>query len=564
MVNKDAKNNEISIADLVGLFLSKLWIIIFAAVIGGVVAFSYSKFVLPLKYSSHISMYVQSYTGISENANNYNNISNSKQLVNTYMEVLKDDAVMNAVGDELKESFDEALLADNFGMKDGKISTSSLRNSLSISTVTDTSALNVSATTKNAELSAAVCNALAKVAPSYLEEAVGVGQINTIDTAKVYNTPVAPNMKKNTAVGAAALMMLAMLVIFLIDFFDNTIKDSNVLSEKYKKAIIGEIQMFDQDKKKKDDKEDDHVKLTDKDVPFAVVESYKSIRTNISFALSTMDKKIFIVSSTNPAEGKSTTSANIAIALAQGGNKVLLIDADMRKSVLHKIFGLKNKKGLSSAISKMADLDSCITKDVMENLDVLTSGPVPPNPSELLASDSMTSILETLRDRYTTIVIDTPPVNVVTDAMELAKNVSGIIMVVRYGITTIDDVEESMNKVNFSQLNVLGFIMNGVKVGGGKYYSKYRKYGKYGKYGKYSKYGKYGKGYSYGYGYYGEKPQLDDNSGSAESTDKAEHEKEAPKSETVKKEAPKTEKNASQKNDSISNKKNGKNKKGGK
>ena len=564
-MNKDAKNNEVSIADLVSLFLSKLWIIIFAAVIGGVVAFSYSKFVLPLEYSSHISMYVQSYTGISENANNYNNISNSKQLVNTYMEVLKDDAVMNAVGDELIESFDEAVIAESFGMNNGKISTSSLRNSLNISTVTDTSALNVSATTKNAELSAAVCNALAKVAPSYLKEAVGVGQINTIDTAKVYNTPVAPNMKKNTAIGAAALMMLAMLVIFLIDFFDNTIKDSNVLSDKYKKAIIGEIQMFDQDKKKKDDKEEEHVKLTDKDVPFAVVESYKSIRTNVSFALSTMDNKMFMVSSTNPGEGKSTTSANIAIALAQGGNKVLLIDADMRKSVQHKIFALKNKKGLSSAISKMADLDECITKDVMENLDVLTAGPVPPNPSELLASDSMTSILETLRDRYTTIVIDTPPVNVVTDAMELAKNVSGIVMVVRYGITTNDDVEESMNKINFSQLNVLGFIMNGVKTGGGKYYSKYRKYGKYGKYGKYSKYGKYGKGYSYGYGYYGEKPQLDDNIGSAESTDKAEPEKkEAPKSETVKKEAPKTEKNASQKNDSSSNKKNGKNKKGGK
>jgi capsular exopolysaccharide synthesis family protein len=97
-----------------------------------------------------------------------------------------------------------------------------------------------------------------------------------------------------------------------------------------------------------------------------------------------MDKKVFLVSSTNPGEGKSTTSANIAIALAQGGNKVLLIDGDMRKSVQHKIFGLKNKKGLSSAISKMADLDECITKDVMENLDVLTSGPVPPNPSNSL------------------------------------------------------------------------------------------------------------------------------------------------------------------------------------
>ncbi len=561
-MEKDGQKNEIDIMYLLRLFLSKIWLIILMAAVGGAIAFSYSKFVLPLQYSSHIAMYVQSYTGIAESANNYNNISNSKQLVNTYKEVLKDDAVMEAVGAELVANMDEDVIDDNFKLTDGKISPSALRSCINITSVTDTSALTVTTTTKNAELSAAICNALAKVAPDFLSEAVGVGQINTIDTAKVYNTPVAPNMKKNTAIGAAALMMLAMLIIFLIDFFDKTIKDSSALSEKYKKAIIGEIQQFDQDKKKKDDREDDHVKLTDADVPFAVVESYKSIRTNISFALSTMEKKIFLVSSTNPGEGKSTTSANIAIALAQGGNKVLLIDADMRKSVQHKIFGLKNKKGLSSAISKMANLDECITKEVMENLDVLTAGPVPPNPSELLASDSMTSIIETLRERYATIIIDTPPVNVVTDSMELAKNVSGIVMVVRYGVTTNDDIEAAMNKIEFSQLNVLGFIMNSVKTSGGKYYSKYRKYGKYGKY---SKYGKYGKGYGYGYGYYGKKPQLDDNSDSAESTDKAESvKKEASKSETVKKEAPKTEKNASQKSDSSSNKKNGKNKKGGK
>lgn len=561
-MEKDGQKNEIDVMYLLRLFLSKIWLIILMAALGGAIAFSYSKFVLPLQYSSHIAMYVQSYTGIAESANNYNNISNSKQLVNTYKEVLKDDAVMEAVGAELVANMDEDVIDDNFKLTDGKISPSALRSCINITSVTDTSALTVTTTTKNAELSAAICNALVKVAPDFLSEAVGVGQINTIDTAKVYNIPVAPNMKKNTAIGAAALMMLAMLIIFLIDFFDKTIKDSSTLSEKYKKAIIGEIQQFDQEKKKKDDSEDEHVKLTDADVPFAVVESYKSIRTNISFALSTMEKKIFLVSSTNPGEGKSTTSANIAIALAQGGNKVLLIDGDMRKSVQHKIFGLKNKKGLSSAISKMADLDECITQDVMENLDVLTSGPVPPNPSELLASDSMTSIIETLRERYATIIIDTPPVNVVTDSMELAKNVSGIVMVVRYGVTTNDDIEAAMNKIEFSQLNVLGFIMNGVKVGGGKYYSKYHKYGKYGKY---SKYGKYGNGYGYGYGYYGKKPQLDDNSDSAESTDKAESvKKEASKSETVKKEAPKTEKNASQKSNSSSNKKNGKNKKGGK
>ncbi|MCR5600742.1 MAG: polysaccharide biosynthesis tyrosine autokinase [Ruminococcus sp.] len=489
-MNNDSK--EIDLKDLFSLFISKLWIIILAVIIGGAGAFCYSKFVLPLKYSSHISMYVQSYTSFNENPDlNYNNINNSKQLINTYMEVLKDDAVMNAVGDKLSASFDENILSESLSVVNGKITPSSIRECMVISSVTDTSALNLVTTTKNAELSAAICNIVAKVAPSYLDEAVGVGQINTIDTAKVYNTPVSPNVKKNTAIGGLAAAFLVMVILFLIDFFDNTIKESGWLGSRFKKAIIGEILEFGTDRKKNAENDSKYVKLTDKDVPFAVVESYKSIRTNISFALSPFEKKIFTVSSTNPGDGKSTTSANIAIALSQGGNKVLLIDADLRKCVQHKIFGLKNKKGLSTAISRMADLDECISKDVMDNLDVMTAGPIPPNPSELLASESMTSILEKLSERYATIIIDTPPVNVVTDSMELAKNVSGIIMVVRYGVTTTDDIDAAMKKIEFSQMNMLGFIMNDIKSKhGGKYYSKYK-----------YKYYKYKKGYGYGYGY---------------------------------------------------------------
>ena len=138
----------------------------------------------------------------------------------------------------------------------------------------------------------------------------------------------------------------------------------------------------------------------------------------------------------------------------------------------------------------MEALNDCISYNVMENLDVMPAGPIPPNPSELLASDNMTEILEKLCEIYDTIVIDTPPVNVVTDSMELAKNVSGTIMVIRYGDTTTDDVEEAMKKIEFCQMNMLGFILNGVRTKHtGKYYSKYK-----------YKYYKYGKGYG-GYEY---------------------------------------------------------------
>ena len=245
------------------------------------------------------------------------------------------------------------------------------------------------------------------------------------------------------------------------------------------------------------------------------IESYKSIRTNVTFSLSTFDRKIFAVSSSNPGEGKSTTSANIAIAMAQSGSKVLLIDADMRKSVQHKIFGIKNNKGLSSAVSKMKKLEDCIQKNVMENLDVMTAGPIPPNPSELLSSEQMTAILNELSEKYAVIIIDTPPVNVVTDAMELAKNISGIIIVIRYAVTTDEDLAAAHKKIKFAQMNPLGFILNGIKVKSrGGYYRKYKYGSKY-----YYKKG-YGYGYGYGYGFYGNKPETSDDEPEVTESDK--------------------------------------------
>ncbi len=494
----------IDIKDLIRLLLSKIWLILLITFLGGAAAFGISKTMLPLEYSSHITMYVQSYYGVSEGIDGQNNISNSKQLVNTYMEVLKDDAVMNAVGDMLSNQYDDFTLKQNFSYLNGRINPASIRSCLAISSVTDTSAVNIKATAKNADVAASICNNLTSVAPEFVQDAVGVGSINTIDKAKVYNTPVAPNTMKNTLLGMIAGFMLTALLIFVIDFFDNTVKDPDYINNRYNKAIIGEIQQFEADKKKKQKKNkknknehdiNDYVKLTDKNVPFSVVESYKSIRTNISFALSTDDKKIFAVSSANPSEGKSTTSANIAIAMAESGKKVLLIDADMRKSMQHKIFGLKNKKGLSTAVSKMNNLEDCIQKSVVKNLDVMTAGPIPPNPSELLASKNMDEIIEKLNEQYDTIIIDTAPVNIVTDAMELSNKISGIVMVLRYAKTTNDDIDNAIKKMNFAQINVLGFIINGIKIKrSGKYYSKGGYY------------------YKKGYGYYGAKtePEADE------------------------------------------------------
>lgn len=190
--------NSYTIKELIGLFLNKIWIIIIVTIAGGILSFGFSKMFLPFEYSSHVSMYVQSYTGISDQMADQNNISNSKQLVNTYMEVLKDDAVMAAIGELLLEQFDEVILSENFTFNmSGEIETESLRKCIELSTVTDTSAVKVIATAKNPEIAASICNNLTSIAPEYVAKAVGVGSINTIDKAKVYETPVAPNVIKH-------------------------------------------------------------------------------------------------------------------------------------------------------------------------------------------------------------------------------------------------------------------------------------------------------------------------------------------------------------------------------
>ena len=274
--------------------------------------------------------------------------------------------------------------------------------------------------------------------------------------------------------GTAAGLILILLIILLIDFFDNTIKDTDLLAQTYGKAIIGEIQQIGTTDKNKSGNEK-HIKLTDENVPFHIVESYKSMRTNIAFALSTFDKKIIAISSANPNEGKSTTAANIAIAAAQGGNQVLLVDADMRKSVQHKIFGLKNKNGLSSAISKMSEADDCIQKNVMDNLDVMTAGAIPPNPSELLSSKTAKKMFNDLSKIYSLIIVDLPPVCVVSDTVTLSHDVAGLIMVVRYGRTTFDDIAEANKRIDLAQMNVLGYVLNDVKLKKhGGYYANYK------------------------------------------------------------------------------------------
>ncbi len=215
--------------------------------------------------------------------------------------------------------------------------------------------------------------------------------------------------------------------------------------------------------------------------PFQVTEAYKTLRTNLLFALAAGKSKAVVISSAMPSEGKSATCANLAIAMSQTGTRVLLIDADLRRPTQYQIFQTDNSKGLTTILAGFNEVRDVIKKKIGENLDLLTSGPAPPNPSELLGSRRMKDLLFMLEDHYDYFFIDTPPINVVTDALVFAGSTAGLLLIARQNQTTYDNLTRAVSSIEFSGVNILGLVINGVneKVGGyGNY--KYNKYA-YGK-----------------------------------------------------------------------------------
>lgn len=204
-----------------------------------------------------------------------------------------------------------------------------------------------------------------------------------------------------------------------------------------------------------------------------ISEQYRNVRTNIQFAAVDKNLRSFLVTSSNPAEGKTTTTANLAVVFAQQGKKVLLIDADLRKPAMHTMFRIDNIMGLTSVLSNQNELKNCIRETEMENLDFLPSGAIPPNPAELLGSKRMEELLEKAYEIYDLVIIDTPPVLAVTDAQVLANKCDGIVFVVRSGHTEKEAALKVKGLLETAQGKLLGIVLNAKKQEKGNYYYYY-------------------------------------------------------------------------------------------
>lgn len=201
-----------------------------------------------------------------------------------------------------------------------------------------------------------------------------------------------------------------------------------------------------------------------------ISEAYRTLRTNIKFSSFDKEIKSLVITSSGPSEGKSTTACNLAIVMAQSGNKTILIDCDQRKPKLHKIFVLSNECGLSNILADEVEFKDAVYKTQIENLEMLSSGTKPPNPAELLSSEKMKRFLEALKEKYDSIIIDTPPIVAVTDAQLLSTYADGCVLVVASGQTDRNAAIKAKELLDKVGAKILGVVLNKVDISNKGYY----------------------------------------------------------------------------------------------
>jgi capsular exopolysaccharide synthesis family protein len=281
--------------------------------------------------------------------------------------------------------------------------------------------------------------------------------------------PVSPRPLLNIALALLAGLVVGVGLAFLLDYMDQSVRSDEILRERVGLVPLGHISFVPA----KPDRRGELVTLGG-DSP--VVEAYKALRTNLIFSSVDKEVKTVVITSAGPDEGKSRTAANLAIVLAQAGHPTLLVDADFRRPSQHRMFGRVRNVGLSNLIVQdMPESALFVPDEQVKDLVILASGPTPPNPSELLGSAQMKALFARFRKGFDYIVIDTPPVNAVTDATVLAANSDAAILVVDTNKATYTGVQHAKQALDRVGAKVLGSVMNKMKAAGGRYY--YYEYG---------------------------------------------------------------------------------------
>jgi succinoglycan biosynthesis transport protein ExoP len=296
----------------------------------------------------------------------------------------------------------------------------------------------------------------------------GGNNVRLMDRAVVPGAPYTPDVKRNLMLGALAGILLALGLVLAIDYLDDTIKTPEDITRRLKLPFLGLVPAV---------KGLNHPLLS-QEVPHEFGEAFRALRTSLVFSSGSEGTRVIGLTSAQPLEGKTTTACNMAIALAYGGSRVLLIDADMRRPSVSRTLGIENTVGLSHLLTGQATARQAIRRTSVQNLWVMTAGLTPPNPSELLSSDRMKTLIANVQTGpFDWVLIDTPPVLAVTDAVIVAPWVSGMVFIIGSEMTQRRLAERAVETLQTSRPHILGAVLNRVDIVRNRYYySRYYGY----------------------------------------------------------------------------------------
>lgn len=297
--------------------------------------------------------------------------------------------------------------------------------------------------------------------------------IRVLDAARPIFVPESPNARKNLSVGLLVGLLLGALAVLALEFLENTVSSQTDVEERLKLPFLGIVPRIEDDGKGRD-------LVFHRKPRSTVAECWRAIRTNLLFMSPEAPFRTMLVTSSGPQEGKSTTCINLGVALAQSGNRVLLLDTDMRRPRLHKAFGVANDVGISSLVVGEGSLDTAIRSTEVPGLFLLPCGPVPPNPAELLHTQAFKELLRSAAGKFDRIILDSPPLNAVADSAVLATQVNGVVMVVKAGRTNREQARRAVRTLQDVQARIFGAVLNDINPADPKYntyYAAYRGYG---------------------------------------------------------------------------------------
>jgi tyrosine-protein kinase Etk/Wzc len=325
---------------------------------------------------------------------------------------------------------------------------------------------------------------LEKYEEAKITEAGKIGNVRVIDPARQPASPIKPRKTMNLLIGLVVSLVLGIGLSFFLDTMDNSVKTAEEIENYFRIPVLGLIPSIHSEgnRKRKKNGQDEISKiastLVTKYTPRSPIsEAYRAIRTNIQFSKIDSSMRSIVVTSAAPSEGKSTTVANLAFTTALAGTKTLLIDADLRRPVIHSLFGLEREPGMTNILAERLPLEKVIKPSGVDNLDILTCGAIPPNPSELLGSQRMKELVQQLKGRYDIILFDSPPVITVTDTAVLSNQVEGVALVVLSHGTDRRALSRAKALLTNVKANILGAILNKIDLTGiGSSYDYYYHY----------------------------------------------------------------------------------------